>query len=77
MLYFLFRPQRETIDTIELQLSAMKSVAIENLNKCHDWIPWLNLINPIPWFDLISSIPWFDLIHSILWSNLINYDLFI
>ena len=55
-----------------LPLSVMPYVVIWNLTKCHNWISWLNVINPIPWFELISSIIWFGLIISIIWSNLMN-----
>ena len=72
MLDFCFRYQREPLYIIELQLSVMPSIAIENLTKYHDWISRLNLINPIPWFDLIISILWFDLISSSIWSDLIK-----
>ena len=57
---------------IEVQLSVIMYVLIEHLTKCHNWISWLELINPITWFKLISYIILFDLISYILWSDLIK-----
>ena len=51
---------------IELQLSVMPYVVIENLTKCPKWISWFDLINPIILFELIGSIIWSNLIKSYL-----------
>ena len=72
MLDLCFRPQRETLDMIELRLSVIPYVVIDHMIKCHNWILWLNLINSIPWFYLIGSTIWFKLISSIFWSDLIK-----
>ena len=69
MLVFYFRPQRETLDIIELRLSDMLYDVIEYLTKCHDWILWLDLINTITLLKLVIIILWFDLFSSILWSD--------
>ena len=60
-----------------LLFSFMPYVVIEHLTRCHNWISWLDLMNPIPWFDLISYIPWLNWISSIIWSKLIKSYLFI
>ena len=36
MLYFWFRPQRESLDMIEALLSVMTYVVVEHVTECHD-----------------------------------------
>ena len=85
MLYFCFSIQIEPLDMIELWSNLIPAVLVGHVTKCHesrhlvrcsimthDWIPWLDLINPIPWFNLICSIIWFGLITSSIWFFLIK-----
>ena len=58
---------------IELQLSVMPYVVIENLTKRPKWISWFDLINTIILFELIGSIIWSNLIKSYL---LIQFNYF-
>ena len=37
VLYFWFRPQREPLDIIEVWLSVVPSIVIENVTECHYW----------------------------------------
>ena len=59
MLYFCFSILRETQDMIELKYSAMQSIVIAHVTKCHDLISRLILINQIPLSNLIRPISHF------------------
>ena len=73
---FWFSLQRNPLDMSECldchDWVSFHFFVMEHLNKCNDWISWLNLINPIPLFNLITSILWFDLISPISWYHFIS-----
>ena len=62
MLYFYFRPQREPLHMIEVQLSVITYFVIEHVNECYGCyyqshpLLWLNSIGVILGPNLISSI---------------------
>ena len=37
MLYFYFRPERETLDIIAVWLGVMPYIVIEHVTECHYW----------------------------------------
>ena len=59
MLYFLFKPQREPLDMIEVQLIVITSVVIEYVTE------WHNLLCSVAFF-IMAQLNYF---HLVTWTN--------